>query len=131
MRQICLALPNYTSRVPDSSFILSDTNEPKDGSRAGDKLIQGMRGDGWAMVHLPHGGTINLNLTKALPVGTNEGWKAWWIDPRTGGRECFQTSKEPASQVSFTAPAAHGEDSDWLLFVETVSGSKSWFSRAI
>lgn len=127
MRQICLSLPNYFTRVPDSSFILSETHEPTDGSRAGDKLIQGMRGDGWAMVHLPHGGTVNIDVSGALGA-KKRGWKSWWIDPRTGGREVNESERQNSVQADFTAPRGLGNNEDWLLLLESVTGTSEWFN---
>lgn len=133
MRQICLSLPQYFTRVPDSTFILSDTLEPDDGSPAGDRLIQGMRGTGWAMVHLPYGGTVRLDMRKALSDTRIECWKAWWIDPRTGGRELFQPAGNHEVHVSFTSSTTTKDDSDndWLLYIETVSTTRSWFDRPL
>jgi hypothetical protein len=91
MRRICLTLPSFFSRMPNSSFILSDTMEPKDGSRAGDKLISGLIGEGWSMVHLPYGGGVDFDIGAALPGSTE--YRARWMDPRTGGREISRKEK--------------------------------------
>lgn len=129
MRHICLALPNYSTRVPDSTFILSDTHEPEDGSNAGDALIQGMRGAGWAMVHLPFGGPIRIDVRRAL--SGDRAWRAWWIDPRTGGREVFHSDSSLDVTPLFAAPDAKDQESDWLLYLENVSGTLEWLSRAL
>jgi hypothetical protein len=129
MRRICLSLPNFFTRVPDSSFILSNTLEPRDGTRAGDSLVSGMRGEGWAMVHLPYGGNVEVDLVAALP-GSQQ-YKAWWIDTRTGGREVFGGGKViPGSKVFESSTGGTLED-DWLLLLETLSGSRAWFERMV
>jgi hypothetical protein len=62
MRRFFLSLPDFFSRRPDSSFILSDTFEPKDGTSALDRLVQGLRSDSWALVHLPYGGEVEVDF---------------------------------------------------------------------
>lgn len=114
MRSIMVSLPNYFDRVPDQSFIVSSTNEPTDGSRAGDKLISGMRSKGWAAVHLPYGGQVEIDLEKAK-ISTK--WRAWWINPKTGGREVFKRG-EGGGQLKVEAPSGGTLDDDWLLLVE-------------
>lgn len=119
-----LALPNFYSRIPDQTVIVSSTNEPADGSPASDKLISGMRGDGWAMVHLPYGGTVTVDLAKALPrVG---GWNAWWINPRDGSRLSPFTSDDHREQQSFTSPTEGDLRNDWLLYIDQPSAMPEW-----
>jgi hypothetical protein len=129
MRRICLSLPSFFSRMPNSSFILSDTMEPKDGSRAGDKLISGMIGEGWSMVHLPYGGGVDVDIGAALSGSTE--YRAWWIDPRTGGREIFEEGKVRSGAKHFHAPPEGAQEDDWLLYIEALSGSSAWFRRAM
>lgn len=116
MRNIMLALPNYFSRMPDQSFILSGTNEPIDGSRAGDKLISGTRADGWAMVHLPYGGEVTIDIGKALP-GKVGAWRAWWVDTKCGAKELDQSGKGQHVE-KFVSPSEGTLKDDWLLLVE-------------
>ncbi|KAK8843944.1 hypothetical protein IAR55_006736 [Kwoniella newhampshirensis] len=116
-RHIMQSLPNFFSRIPDQSFILSDTHEPTDGTPAGDALISGMRSEGWAMVHLPYGGGVTIDLTKA-GFGEKKSWRAWWIDPRTGGREVFMRDAGGGVTQTFQAPSGGDQDDDWLLLVE-------------
>jgi hypothetical protein len=126
MRTITLSLPNYFTRIPDDSFILSDRNEPSNGTPAGDKLVLGMRGKGWAGVHLPYGGHVEVDLEKALDTAGE--YRAWWIDPRTGGKETIGKGKTDGpikGSRSFEAP----DKEDWLLLLESVSGTPDWFVR--
>ena len=117
IRQIVLSLPSPSSRIPDQSIILSDTHEPKKASvaGAGENLVSAMRGDGWIMVHLPLGGEVQVSMSKG-GLGDHK-WRAWWIDPRTGGREVFE-SGERVTEKSFKAPSSGDGDDDWLLLVE-------------
>ncbi len=112
-KQILLTLPEYFSRVPDQGFIVSDTGE-REGERAGDKLVSGMRADGWAAVHLPYGGAVEVDLARALPAA--KGWKAWWVDPRCGGREVFERGDKLGVR-SFSAPSAGALSTDWILLL--------------
>lgn len=112
-KAILLSLPGYFSRVPDQNMIVSDTHESK-GQRAGDRLVSGMRADGWAAVHLPYGGEVEVDLGLAVPGAPS--WKAWWIDPRAGGREVFASGTKLASRA-FTAPTAGSLADDWILLV--------------
>ncbi|BEI82007.1 hypothetical protein CcaverHIS002_0211670 [Cutaneotrichosporon cavernicola] len=112
-KNILLDLPCYFSRVPDQSFIVSDTGE-REGERAGDTLVSGMRADDWAAVHLPYGGTVQVDLALAIPSA--KGWKAWWVDPRCGGREVFETGNNLGVRA-FSAPSAGTLSDDWILLL--------------
>lgn len=126
MRKIVESLPNYHTRVPDQSFILSDTNEPADGEPAGDRLLGGTRGDGWALVYLPYGGDVSLDLAKAIPAGGQ--WRAWWINPRDGGRLSFLSGNDASDdgQRAFSAPSGGNLKNDWLLYIDTESAANPW-----
>lgn len=115
MRRIMLSLPKYFDRIPDQSIILSSTNEPEDGTWAGDKLISGMRSEGWAMVHLPYGGEVEVHL--GLAGFTERKWRAWWIDPRCGGRE-VGVKGGGGDAKAFKSPTSGSLDDDWLLLIE-------------
>lgn len=120
MRRFFLSLPDFFSRRPDSSFILSDTKEPTDGSSALDRLIQGLKADSWAMVHLPYGGEVEVDLEKALTGNT---YRAWWVSPASGGKEVIgkgDKSEEKGTKV-FKSPSEGALDRDWVLLLETYS----------
>jgi hypothetical protein len=120
MRRFFLSLPDFFSRRPDSSFILSDTFEPKDGTSALDRLVQGLRSDSWALVHLPYGGEVEVDLEKALTGGT---YRAWWVSPASGGREVLDNGAKTAVKGSrlFTSPTRGDLKKDWILLLETYS----------
>lgn len=122
MRRFFLTLPNFFSRRPDSSFILSDTNEPKDGTSALDKLVQGLRGDSWALVHLPYGGEVEIDLVKALGE-EGKTYRSWWVSPASGGREVLDNGSKTVTKGSktFTSPTEGALDKDWVLLLETYS----------
>lgn len=112
IRKVILSLPTPSSRVPDQSLILSETNEPADGSWAGDELISGMRGDGWFMVHLPYGGSVEVDMKKVEGA-----WRAWWVDPRSGGKSLIERGDSHENKT-FKSPTEGEQDGDWILLVE-------------
>jgi hypothetical protein len=119
MRNIMLSSPNYFTRVPDQSFIVSSTGESNDRSEAGDALISGTRAQGWAMVHLPHGGEVEVDLVRALdPSGS---WKACWVDTKCGERSGFDSGNFGSRTRKFVAPKRLDKSQDWLLLLEHVS----------
>jgi len=119
MKSITLSLPNFFTRVPDQSLIASHTMEPVSRDERGDVMISGMRGEGWCAVHLPRGGKVSVNLHTALNLG--EGFRPWWIDPKTGGRTIVHTGDLVSRQpVEFEAPSSNCGQNDWILLVEQV-----------
>jgi hypothetical protein len=114
MRKILESLPDYFDRVPDQSLILSSTNEPSDGSRAGDKLISAMRSKTWVAIHLPHGGDVQVRLDKETLPGR---WRAWWMSPKNGAREVFERG-DGGEAFSATSPTQGSIDEDWILFID-------------
>lgn len=70
------------------------------------------KGDGYALVYLPQGGSVNLKLDL---LGFAKG-KASWYDPRTGsvkGAEAFTASGDH----TFYAPS-NGRGNDWILILD-------------
>lgn len=113
-----LSLPNFDSRTPSQSLILSETND-KPNELAGDKLVSAMRGNGWTMVHLPYGGTVEVDLKRALPFG--QPWRAWWVDTKCGAKSVFARGNVEDGSKVFTAPTGGSKEDDWLLLLETGS----------
>jgi hypothetical protein len=119
MRTIVLSLPNFFTRVPDRSVIASQSLEPVSRDKRGDAMISGMRGESWCAVYLPRGGKVSVNLHTALNLG--EGFRPWWIDPKTGGRMIVHTEDIVSIQpVEFEAPSSNCGQNDWILLVEQV-----------
>ena len=110
-----LSLPDYFARVPDQSIILSSTHE--DDGLAGNKLVSAMRAQTWALIHLPYGGSVEIDVKKGLSdfVGP---WNAWWIDPRSGGRHIFLQETSLSTPVVLRAPTGGSLRDDWLLLIE-------------
>lgn len=118
LRKLMLSLPDYFSRVPDNSFIILQQEEQK-----GHRFISGMRGDSWALVHLPTGGSVMIDLIKAFPQFRQHGrFRTWWLDPKDGSRR-VQDRGETSAIVGCTtreAPSSGCLDSDWVLLLEAV-----------
>lgn len=89
-------------------------NDQPDGL-AGDKLVSGMRGKGWAMVHLPYGGTVEVDLAK---TGQEGAWGSWWVDTKCGARSSCSRGDTTAELQVFTSPTEGSKNEDWLLVLE-------------
>lgn len=105
-------------------MILSATNEPTDGTLAKDRLIAGLKAKSWSMIHLPFGGTVEVDLSLALD-GAAKGYRAWWVDPKTGGKASLDKGAiqkvEDKQKRSFSSPSEGSIDTDWVLLLETFS----------
>lgn len=123
LKRIMLDLPNFHARRPDNSFIQSDTREPADGSPAGSELISGMSAPDWAMVHLPFGGSVTIDLTLALPGAAT--FRGWWIDPRVGSKVIAIHTSPVNASWEFEAPTGGSIDDDWLLYLEHASPARN------
>jgi hypothetical protein len=118
MQKIILSLPNYHSRVPNNSFITSDRHEVAEASaESGMGLVSGMSGQGWAMVHLPLGGLVDVDVRKALPGSSR--YRAWWVDPRIGSKVLAVREVEVGGEpvTSFQAPSGGDINNDWILYL--------------
>lgn len=94
----------FLSRVPDQSLLVD--------ARAGAEHRRACRGDGYACVYLPQGGTVEL----ALGAFAAERVRAWWYDPRTGDAH-DAGSKPRADRIELTAPWT-GPCADWVLVLD-------------
>jgi len=65
------------------------------------------------MVHLPYGGSVEVDVGK---TGVEGKWRGWWIDPRTGGREVCERGE--GGRKVFKAPSEGSLGDDWLLLIE-------------
>lgn len=85
-----------------------------------------MAGEDWAMVHLPYGGELEVDVMKALKLNsaTGKAWKGWWVDPRTGAKELFasgsNTSGEAGKTLRASSPSQGSKKDDWLLLLLAV-----------
>ena len=95
----------FLSRVPDQSLL----TDPRTGS----EHRRACRGDGYLMVYLPQGGTVEVNLNSFA-------WQqahTWWFDPRTGS--AIDRGLLPGGdRISITAPWS-GPGADWVLVLDS------------
>jgi hypothetical protein len=92
------------SRVPDQSF-LNEEGRDAEHRRA-------CRGDGYAFIYLPQGGSVTVNLEPLQESRT----RAWWYDPRTGKAHAVGIL-EQSRLTQLTAPWA-GPCADWVLVLD-------------
>jgi hypothetical protein len=89
-----------------------------------DRLVQGLKADSWATVHLPYGGTVRVDLDKALGSGGREGYRAWWVNPKNGGRASMNRGEKTVIEqgkgvIEFKSPSEGSLKDDWVLLLET------------
>ncbi|WP_216328905.1 DUF4038 domain-containing protein [Deinococcus aestuarii] len=92
-------------RVPDETLVK--------GSFTGTRPVVALRGQDYAWVYLPDGGSVNVTL------GRLEGGqvRAAWLDPRTGKTTEIGTYAN-SGERTFSAPS-QGRANDWLLRIES------------
>jgi hypothetical protein len=97
----------FAGRVPDQRLVAPDQGEGADQAYA-------LRGDGYALVYVPSGRSVAVDLSSLGEVET----RLSWFDPRTGE----MTSADPeANSLAFSIePPATGPEDDWVLIVDTV-----------
>jgi len=97
----------FLNRVADSSLVVGGLGEQPE-------HMEAFRGDDnhYAMVYLPIGRTIELNMSfmKAKQM------KAWWFNPKTGEATPLGLMKR-LDNMTFTTPT-QGKENDWVLVVE-------------
>ncbi len=96
--------------------------EPKDGTLAYDKLISGLRSDQWALVHLPYGGEVDVDISNALSNSPTSTYRAWWVDPRSGGKATLDKGEKKSIAEGvrrFVSPTAGSLATDWVLLLES------------
>jgi hypothetical protein len=95
------------SRVPESRLLVDH--------REGAEHRRACRGDGYALVYLPQGGTVELDSAPLPWVRSH----AWWFDPRTGtAHDAGQVPHQ--ARLKFIAPWA-GPCADWVLVLDDAS----------
>jgi hypothetical protein len=87
------------SRVPDQSLVISGSGIAT-------------RGEGYAFVYLPKGGSVDVNLGNI----SGENIKAWWYNPRTGSANAIGTYVNGGTQSFSTAV-----DKDMVLVIDDAS----------
>lgn len=111
LRDLIVSLYDFPARVPDQSFILSETHEGE-----GESLISGLRSatGKWALVHSPFGELVKVK--KSVLDGSKFS-KAEWSDPRTGDRSVAKAENDEAESWSFVPPSSGSNNDDWTLVI--------------
>ena len=97
----------FLTRIPDQGMIHGKQAENNDY-----KIATRDKNGSYAMVYMPSGGTVDLNVTA---LASNK-LAAWWYDPRTGnsysGGEVLKSD-----HVTINAPTS-GKGHDWVLVLD-------------
>ena len=109
-KALMLSRPYFT-RIPDQSIIVSDQER-------GETYVGATRDreGSYAMIYLPHGLDVTVDLTKIS--GTHA--VAWWFDPRTGQVTRID-GNFPTSGTRTFEPPSSGADTDWILVLDDKS----------
>lgn len=104
MRRLMESRPFWTG-VPDPSIVT-------DGAGEGMERAVATRGRGYAMVYLPVGRPLTVNMPGK--------WRVAWFDPRTGRQLKIGTM---TGSRHFTPPSV-GEGQDWVLLLDQPANRK-------
>lgn len=106
LKNLMLSRP-FLSRIPDQEMIPESQIENNDY-----KIATRDQNGSYAMVYMPTGGTVDLDVTA---LASNK-LAAWWYDPRTGnsfsGGEVLKSD-----HVTINAPTS-GKGHDWVLVLD-------------
>lgn len=108
LKNLMLSRP-YLERVPDQTLIAGDVGE-------GIHHVRATRGEGYAMVYVPTGRSVILNMGKI----TGDSVRAWWFDPKTGQANNLGVF-ENKGEVRFTPPGLILDGRDVVLILDDVS----------
>jgi hypothetical protein len=104
---------SFLNRIPDQWLIVSRIGSGLDHVRA-TKASDGS----YALIYIPRGTTIKIDLTKIAKPRVN----ASWFNPRDGSRSAIGNYAATGSQ-SFTPPGKVSTGNDWVLVLESTSSS--------
>lgn len=107
LKALMLSRPYFT-RIPDQSLIVGDAGE-------GTAHIGATRDKdrSYAMVYLPQGQTVSLDLSKISGLHV----KGWWFDPRTGSATQIGDLL-PRNAHTVFVPPSQGTEHDWILVLD-------------
>src|SRR5262249_27327015 len=71
------------------------------------------QGGSFAMVYLPHGQSVTVDLSKI----SGKSAIGWWFDPRSGEATRIKGAFETSGPHTFKPPS-NGADTDWVLILD-------------
>jgi hypothetical protein len=99
---------SFLNRIPDQSVRASAAGSGREHVRA----TRASDGN-YALVYLPTGGAVTINMSKISGPGV----RASWFDPRTGTYTAIGDYAHRGTQV-FDAPGATTLGNDWVLVLD-------------
>lgn len=106
-------------RVADQSLVVD--NWPLASSHAesvkGERHVRATRGDGYAMLYVPHGDTVRVKLGHQ---NLGDRVRAWWFDPRTGESRA-SGEFDNRGERSFDPPGDPARGNDWILVLDDLA----------
>jgi len=108
LQKLILSRP-YFDRKPAQEIIVANNDTP------GEKMIA-TKGDDYAMVYLPTGDKVQLNL-ESIP---GQKLQTWWFHPATG--KAFDNGIIDKKETEwFDAPGDAERGNDWVLVIENAN----------
>jgi hypothetical protein len=100
---------SFLNRIPDQSVAVA-------GIGSGLAHVQATRDSNgsYAMVYIPQGGAITVNMAKI----SGQGVQASWFNPRDGSISVIGNYPNSGTQT-FDAPGATANGNDWVLILDS------------
>jgi hypothetical protein len=108
VRNLMMSRP-FLNRVPDQSLLAASPD-------SGAGYIQATRGEHYAMLYIPTGKNLSVNLERIA----GDEIKAWWYNPRTGEAEVNGTFTKKGTR-EFDPPGKPTRGNDWVLVLDDAS----------
>ena len=105
LQKLILSRP-FEERIPAQEIIVDNSDEPG-------KYMTATRGKDYAMVYLPTGDKVKVNLE----MFTSSKLKTWWFHPATGKAFDNGTIDKKPGEV-FDAPGDSERGNDWVLVID-------------
>lgn len=99
----------FLKRIPDQSLLAVPADSGAEHARA-------TRGEHYAMIYIPAGKNVKVNLHKI----TGSSLKAWWYNPRSGEATIIGRILNKGTQ-QFDPPGEAARGNDWILVLDDAS----------
>jgi hypothetical protein len=104
---------SFLNRIPDQSIVVSNVGSGPDhvqATRAADRT--------YAMIYIPRGGAVDVNLAKI----SGQGVAASWFNPRDGSTTPIGPYLNSGTRT-FDAPGGVTNGNDWILLLDSTNGT--------